>query len=157
MKDVTNKFDARMTIEENVKDYCLTITNDHADGLGIRIHAGKSIAEHESGHSVAIFSVADRENDNKFVVKSNGAVVSFHSHTIGNIYMTKNRISSQNHKPIQFKAPITLDYCIKEDLPTLSPEAGSVVMLSDENYKPVYYDGNSWRYFSNDEVVNEEV
>lgn len=154
-----NDFDARMRIAENVKDYCLTIVNDHPDGMGIRITAGKElIAETDEEKSVAILSVADRQHDNKFIVKSNGAVVSFHSHTIGNIYIAKNCIRSQNNQPIQFKAPIILDDYTKQNLPMLpTDKAGSVVTLRDENFKPVYYNGHSWRYFSNDEVVDEKV
>ena len=155
-KDILNDFDARMKIEENVKDYCLTIVNDHPGGMGVRVTAGQGLAITSSEKSVAILSIADREHDNKFVVKSNGAVVSFHSHQIGNVFITKNSITSVNgtDQPVEFNSPIMLDNYAKKDLPMLpTNKAGSVLTLEDENFKPVYYDGHSWRYFSNDEVA----
>ena len=148
-----NDFDKKVTIEETVEDYGLTIINECPGGMGLRIKAGdpkKSTGE----KSVAILSVADRDHDNKFIVKSNGAVVSYYSHTIGDIFIENNSINTLDETPIELKSPVVLRRYIKSNLPKLSHDyAGSIVSIEDENFKPAYYDGLSWRYFNNDELV----
>ena len=149
-----NDFDKKVTIEENVEDYGLTIINECPGGMGLRIKAGdpkKSIGE----KSVAILSVADRDHDNKFIIKSNGNVVSYYNHTIGDMFIENNTIGTLSTDPIELKEAVVLRRYTKNQLPLkLSHDyAGSIVSIEDENFKPAYYDGLSWRYFSNDELV----
>lgn len=93
-------------------------------------------------------------NDNKFLVKSNGNVVSLYNHSIGDVHIQKNQIDNLKQDPIEFKQPVTLPRYPKKSLPKLSHEyASSIVSIEDENFKPAYFDGAVWRYFNNDEEV----
>jgi hypothetical protein len=150
-------FDKKITITENTQDYLLTLVNDCPYGMGLRIKAGearRNTTKTSTNSSVAILSVADKHNDNKFIVKSNGDVVSYYNHTIGDIFIEKNIIGTVSSEPIELTEPVLLRRYTKNKLPKLSHEyAGSVVSIDDENFKPAYYDGTDWRYFSNDEIV----
>lgn len=149
---MTTEMTHRISIKEDVGDYLITLINDCDTGMGLRIRAG--VPEANTTTSCAIVSVADKHNDNKFIVKSNGNVVSYYNHTIGDIFIEKNSIETLSKVPIELKEPIILRRYIKKELPKLSHEyAGSVVSIDDENFKPAYYDGTDWRYFSNDEIV----
>lgn len=148
---MTTEMTHRISINEDVDDYLITLVNDCDTGMGLRIRAGEST---ETEKSVAILSVADKDHDNKFIVKSNGNIVSYYNHTIGDIFIEKNRIGTLSREPIELREPVLLRRYIKNELPKLAHEyAGSVVSLYDENFKPAYYDGTDWRYFSNDEIV----
>jgi hypothetical protein len=121
--------------------------------MGLRIKAGEAKRNTEKT-SVAILSIADKENDNKFIIKSNGHVVSYYNHQIGDVFIERSSIGTVSHKPVEFKSPLQLPAMDTRSLPNLkSEQAGSVVSLSDKDYKPCYYDGSAWRYFSNDERV----
>ena len=148
-----NDFDKKVTIKENVEDYGLTIINECSSGMGLRIKAGAKNPEGEK--SVAILSVADRDHDNKFIIKSNGNVVSYYNHTIGDMFIENNTIGTLSTDPIELKEAVVLRRYTKNELPLkLSHDyAGSIVSIEDENFKPAYYDGLSWRYFNNDELV----
>jgi hypothetical protein len=144
-------FDKKVTIKESIEDYGLTVINECPTGMGLRIKAGDA---NWTETSVAILSIADRDHDNKFIVKSNGNVVSYYNHTIGDMFIEKNTIGTLSTDPIELKETIVLRRYVKRELPTLSHDyAGSIVSIEDENFKPAYYDGLSWRYFSNDELV----
>ena len=150
---MTTEMTHRISINEDVGDYLITLINDCDTGMGLRIKAGtpETTATNES---IAILSVADKHNDNKFIVKSNGNVVSYYNHTIGDIFIEKNSIETLSREPIELKEPIVLRRYTKNLLPQLSHAyAGSVVSIEDENFKPAYYDGTDWRYFRDDEVV----
>ena len=70
------------------------------------------------------------------------------------MFIEKNTIGTLSTDPIELKETIVLRRYVKRELPTLSHDyAGSIVSIEDENFKPAYYDGLSWRYFSNDELV----
>ena len=71
----------------HVPDYVLTINNTHLDGLGVRIKAGNPIRTEDSK---AVFSVADMDNDNKFIVKSTGEVVVYHNLNVNKILLYTN-------------------------------------------------------------------
>ena len=62
-------------IDISTEDYGLVIHN--IKGLGLRIKAGSPDTLYDTGKSLAILSVADRNNDNKLVVKASGQVVVF--------------------------------------------------------------------------------
>lgn len=150
---MTTKMTHRISIKEDVGDYLITLVNDCDTGMGLRIKAGVPEAN-ANQTSCAILSVADKHNDNKFIVKSNGNVVSYYNHTIGDIFIEKNIIGTLSREPIKLREPVVLRRYTKNELPKLSHEyAGSVVSIDDENFKPAYYDGTDWRYFSNDEIV----
>lgn len=150
---MTNEMTHRISITEDVDDYLITLINDCNTGMGLRIKAGTP-ETNTTISSNAILSVADKHNDNKFIVKSNGNVVSYYNHTIGDIFIEQNRIGTLSSEPIELKTPIILRRYTKNLLPQLSHAyAGSVVSIEDENFKPAYYDGTDWRYFRDDEVV----
>ena len=90
---MTTEMTHRISINEDVGDYLITLINDCDTGMGLRIKAGtpETTATNES---IAILSVADKHNDNKFIVKSNGNVVSYYNHTIGDIFIEKNSIET---------------------------------------------------------------
>lgn len=146
-------FDKKITIAEDTQDYLLTLINDCPYGMGLRVKAGEA-KRNTTETSVAILSVADKENDNKFIIKSNGHVVSYYNHQIGDVFIERSSIGTVSHKPVEFKVPLQLPLMDTKNLPNLKYEhAGSVVSLSDRDYKPCYYDGSAWRYFSNNERV----
>ena len=82
-------------MDQTHSDYSLTIVNDDNSGLGLRIKAGNS----DSGTygSLAILSVADKSNDNKFIVKASGEVVSYYNHTIKDVLISDSSISTLNN------------------------------------------------------------
>ena len=145
------KKEQQFVIDEKVDDYLITLHNITERGLGLRIKAGANI----DPDSAAILSVADMHNDNKFIVKSNGNVVSYYNHMIGNILISDSSIENTNNNSINFNSPLTLCKVPNELLEEIKEnvQPGSVISLVDQNYKPAYYDGTHWRYFSNDEIV----
>ena len=150
MKKIINQ-KKQFIIDDAVEEYLITLHNMTERGLGLRIRAGSDI---DPDGSVAILSVADMHNDNKFLVKSNGNVVSLYNHSIGDVHIQKNQIDNLKQDPIEFKQPVTLPRYLKKSLPKLSHEyASSIVSIEDENFKPAYFDGAVWRYFNNDEEV----
>jgi hypothetical protein len=72
-------------MDQTHADYSLTIDNQSDTGLGLRIKAGNS----DSGThgSLAVLSVADKDNDNKFIVKASGEVVAYHNLTVHDVYI----------------------------------------------------------------------
>jgi len=144
--------DKQLLIEQNINDYLITLINHHDSGLGLRIKAGSINANDDT--SLAILSVSDKNNDNKFIVKADGHAVSYYTHTIGKVFIESNTISTTDESPVEFKQPVTLPRYLKKSLPKLSHEyASSIVSIEDENFKPAYFDGAVWRYFNNDEEV----
>ena len=135
---MTTEMTHRISINEDVGDYLITLINDCDTGMGLRIRAGVPEAN-TTQTSCAILSVADKHNDNKFIVKSNGNVVSYYNHTIGDIFIEKNSIGTLSSEPIELKEPIILRRYMKNELPQLSHDyAGTVVSIEDGNFKPAY-------------------
>ena len=81
-------------MDQTHADYSLTIDNQNNSGLGLRIKAGNS----DSGTygSLAVLSVSDKDNDNKFIVKASGEVVSYYNHTIKDVLISDSSISTLN-------------------------------------------------------------
>ena len=75
--------DTKVQFDNSVADYPITIDNQDNSGLGLRIKAGNS----DSGTygSLAILSVADKDNDLKLIAKASGEVVVYHELTVHDV------------------------------------------------------------------------
>ena len=72
-------FEKRIQIDENIADYSITVDNQNEQGLGLRIKAG----DKDYVGSLAILSVADKNNTQQFIVKANGDVNAAETMTVG--------------------------------------------------------------------------
>lgn len=118
-------------VDVNTDDYGLVIHNMNDAGLGLRIRAGDPTYTKQTGTSLAILSIADKNNDNKLVVKASGEVVVF------NEFDAKSVITNQ----------ITLR---ATRLPTTGV-AGRIMYCSDRRAL-CFYDGRSWQ-----KIITEEI
>jgi len=85
----------KVLINQTHSDYSLTIDNQSDTGLGLRIRAGLSGSKARDTHgSLAILSVADKHNDNKFIVKASGEVVAYHNLTVKNVHISGSNITT---------------------------------------------------------------
>jgi hypothetical protein len=91
-------FDSRASITENVADYSLLIDNQNTQGLGVKIKAG----DDAYAGSLAILSVADKDDTLVLTAKADGAVIVYENLSIGKpgdasqTYITSGSISTLN-------------------------------------------------------------
>lgn len=89
----------KVLINQAHSDYSLTIDNQNDDGLGLRIRAGASSTDNRDiNGSLAILSVADKTNDNKFIVKASGEVVAYNNLTVKDVFIHDSNITT--HKDV---------------------------------------------------------
>jgi len=117
-------------IDISTEDYGLTIHNINDAGMGLRIKAGDPTYP----KSLAILSVADKNNDNKLVVKASGEVVVFNEFDANSIVT--------NH--------IALKPTRSGNLPF--PALPGQVMYCSDTQDLYFYNGLSWR-----RVISEPV
>ena len=72
-------FEKRIQIDQNIADYSITVDNQNQQGLGLRIKAG----DKDYSGSLAILSVADKNNVQQFIVKANGDINAAEAMTVG--------------------------------------------------------------------------
>ena len=134
MGNYTDKYDKLKPsiIDIESDDYGLVIHNISDQGLGLRIKAGDH--KYSNQKSLAILSVADRNNDNKLVVKASGEVVVFHQFDANEI--VTNHIS---HNPVN-----------SYDLP-VKARPGQVMYCSDIKAM-CFYDGLKWQKIASERL-----
>ena len=121
-------------IDVNTDDYGLVIHNMNDAGLGLRIRAGDPTYMEQTGTSLAILSIADKNNDNKLVVKASGEVVVF------NEFDAKSVITNQ----------VTLKATRSHKLPKTANN-GQLMYCSDTRAL-CFYDGRDWQ-----KIVTEKI
>jgi len=69
----------QVEMDKDVADYSLVINNQNEQGLGLRIKAG----DKDYAGSLAILSVADKNNVQQFIVKADGQINAAETMTVG--------------------------------------------------------------------------
>jgi hypothetical protein len=101
-------------IDISTDNYGLVVHNINDAGMGIRIKAGDPTYP----KSLAILSIADKNNDNKLVVKASGEVVVFNEFDANSIVTNHIALKSTSSDELPFPAlPGQIMYC--SDIQTL--------------------------------------
>jgi hypothetical protein len=74
----------RVRIDENAADYSLLLDNQNTQGLGLKIKAG----DDAYAGSLAILSVADKDDTLAFTVKASGEVIVYDNLTVHDVYIS---------------------------------------------------------------------
>tara|TARA_B110001454_G_C12718730_1_gene433724 strand:- start:1596 stop:1973 length:378 start_codon:yes stop_codon:yes gene_type:complete len=121
-------------IETNESNYGLYIINEHNEGLGLRIKAGSPDTLSTTGKSLAILSVADKDNDNKLIVKASGQVVVFNEFEANRVVTNKVILKSIDRSKVPM--PLRKGMIVYD---------GSIPALC-------FYDGQNWHKLM-DEII----
>lgn len=122
-------------IDISTEDYGLVIHNINDAGMGLRIKAGNP----KYPKSLAILSVADKNNDNKLVVKASGEVVVF------NEFDAKSVVTNQ----------VTLKATRSSRLP-FPAHPGQLMWCSDIK-SLCFYDGFDWNRIVSTEKIDRAI
>ena len=134
MSNIKNTINEPTEIEIVDEAYGLYILNDHEEGLGLRIKAGSPDTLYDTGKSLAILSVADRNNDNKLVVKASGQVVVFNEFEANRVVTNKVILKSIDRSKVPM--PLRKGMIVYD---------GSIPALC-------FYDGQNWHKLM-DEII----
>ena len=122
-------------IDISTEDYGLVIHNVNDAGMGLRIKAG----DPKYPKSLAILSIADKNNDNKLIVKASGEVVVF------NEFDAKSVITNQ----------VTVRAISSSELP-FPANPGQIMYCSDIK-SLCFYDGWDWNRIVGTEKIDRAI
>ena len=142
------EFTTKAKITENIADYSLLIDNQNTQGLGIKIKAG----DDAFAGSLAILSVADKDDTLAFTVKASGEVIVYDNLTVDDVY-----ISSPSAGQMQISTLVGDDLNITTNAGTLSLNSINWPASDGSADQVLKTDGSGNLSFISQTVLNDET